>query len=412
MVMLLVCGAVGHADHEEEYMEWRNDNGKYILRWRRVEHGYEFNMTAQTTGWIAVGFSRTRKMAKTDMMIGSVDSSGATLGDFYAPLSDTPDFDAQQDGEVISSFESNGWTSISFFRLDNTEDQDEDEVISNCTHMLWGFGFKDLEPIPGGGYTFDVHLHENRHAVEFDFDVGSAEDQKEANQERLWKAIHGNMMIIAWVLLAVWSSMLPAYMKKTLDVWWFYAHIGMNIAILVLSLLATGLIFYMHQLEGESHVHNLHQLYGYTILLGVVVQSGLGVWSHVWWNPNREVVPLFPDKIHWWFGRVLIVVAWCNVILGLQKFGEKWNALSYTLLYLWFALVAAYVVIFEIYEERTKSESADLPVEPPQFKESYADDGGASVVVESYATQKKATFGLAVLSGLVVFFGMVISLEV
>lgn len=52
--------------------------GKFLLEWIADPKNTDvvFNITAATRGWVGIGFSKTGKMTKSDIVIGGVSDSG------------------------------------------------------------------------------------------------------------------------------------------------------------------------------------------------------------------------------------------------------------------------------------------------------------------------------------------------
>lgn len=63
-------------------------------------------------------------------------------------------------------------------------------------------------------------------------------------------------------------------------------------------------------------VGQAHGVIGWTILALGLSQSLLGILSDRLYNPNRTSIPL-QDRIHHWFGRMVVVLSWTNIPLGL-----------------------------------------------------------------------------------------------
>ena len=48
-----------------------------------------------------------------------------------------------------------------------------------------------------------------------------------------------------------------------------------------------------------------------------LIQPIIGYLADKLWNPQRKFIPIWPDKIHWWFGHVIIAMATASVITGM-----------------------------------------------------------------------------------------------
>jgi hypothetical protein len=104
-------------------------------------------ITANTTGWVAVGFSNDQLMTNTDMVTGGVNADGTLyLNDRFAINHGAPAIDATQNATPITqtSSESNGVTTLTFTRLLNTGDTTGDFNLTNGSYyLLWAYGSSD-----------------------------------------------------------------------------------------------------------------------------------------------------------------------------------------------------------------------------------------------------------------------------
>ena len=57
------------------------------------------------------------------------------------------------------------------------------------------------------------------------------------------------------------------------------------------------------------------------VVISTLIQIGLGFVSNALWTPDRKSIPWW-DKLHWWFGRLLFLLAIVNTYLGIREFHE------------------------------------------------------------------------------------------
>jgi len=103
---------------------------------------------AATTGWVAVGFSKTITMDSTDYVMGGYNSTSAsTYGSDYFFNSTGPGcpqcapvLDSANNLLTLSSSENNGVTTLNFSRLLKTDDSTGDYDLSIGSYALvWAF---------------------------------------------------------------------------------------------------------------------------------------------------------------------------------------------------------------------------------------------------------------------------------
>ncbi|KNC52249.1 uncharacterized protein AMSG_01078 [Thecamonas trahens ATCC 50062] len=133
---------------------------------------------------------------------------------------------------------------------------------------------------------------------------------------------HAWLMLIAWFVLVPMAILIARYAKDALGANWFRAHMALNLV----AVAATGAAFGMavwYSVEDFDGAHKVHKIIGLIILLATFVEPILGEVANVMWSPDREATPWFPDRIHWWFGRALVLLALVNCFLGMDS--KEWG---------------------------------------------------------------------------------------
>ena len=131
-------------------------------------------------------------------------------------------------------------------------------------------------------------------------------------------------MAVAWGGVFLCGAIIARYVPKS-RVSWFPAHwilqligVCMTIAALVLT------IVYLSQI-GMSHFstysvsRGAHQIVGIICIAFMAASFGLGIGSHVVYDKDRHGPPVFPDQIHWWIGRIGILLGIASVFLGIWE---------------------------------------------------------------------------------------------
>jgi hypothetical protein len=123
------------------------------VSWRIVGDVVSFVLSARTTGWVALGFSRDQRMANTDVVIGGADSNGAFVYDGFATTYAQPPVDAQQHISDFTAYHLNGVTTVLFSRKLSTGDSSQDFDLTEDLHWLFAYGgtFSGSDP-PSIGY--------------------------------------------------------------------------------------------------------------------------------------------------------------------------------------------------------------------------------------------------------------------
>ena len=125
-------------------------------------------MTAPTTGWLAVGFEPSMAMKDADMIIGYVADGEVFLSDDWGdgPTSHKPDTDlgGSDDVTIISGSEENGLTTITFSRpLVTGDGYDRDITPGGNSKVLLAYGREgadDFEGYHAWAETLDIVIAE------------------------------------------------------------------------------------------------------------------------------------------------------------------------------------------------------------------------------------------------------------
>lgn len=90
----------------------------FVFEWEVVGSDLNVQISAPTTGWVAIGFNPTRAMQDADMKFGFVTDAGVEVADHIGTSPITHDFDTAQGGRRdlsnVSGVEVDGRTTLSF----------------------------------------------------------------------------------------------------------------------------------------------------------------------------------------------------------------------------------------------------------------------------------------------------------
>ena len=119
------------------------------LHWRTDEDFLYVNVSAPTTGWVAVGFDPTNQMADADVIIGYVDNSGDVFirDDFgTSPTSHASDESLGGTDNIMDHYgmEEAGTTMLHFrIPLDSGDMYDKVLVPGNSYNVILAYGSAD-----------------------------------------------------------------------------------------------------------------------------------------------------------------------------------------------------------------------------------------------------------------------------
>ncbi|RDY14371.1 Cytochrome b561 and DOMON domain-containing protein, partial [Mucuna pruriens] len=304
-----------------------------------------------TIGWVGIGFSRDGMMVGSSAMVGWISKHGhAKIKQFYLrgrkqsevivdkgelPLNNVPAAVATNGAEIHLAFQ-----------LQMTTPFEKQPV-------LLAFGSK---------YPQNHHLskHEDRTAIVFDFssvNYTSTGSTGPASHELIqMRTNHGILGIMGWGLILPVGAIIARYFRHK-DPLWFYLHAVIQFVGFTFGL---GTVVLGLQLYSKMHVH-------------IPAHRGIGIFALVlsilqifafFLRPNKDSkIRKIWNWYHSWFGRLALIFAAINIVLGMQAAGagSDWK-IGYGFLV---GIVVVAAIVLEVLAYLKRSEMRSLP---PNFQ--------------------------------------------
>ena len=138
------------------------------------------------------------------------------------------------------------------------------------------------------------------------------------------RAVHGSLMFIAWIVLVPLGIIIARYFKN-IGHSWFLAH-SIILSLACLATIISGFVIFWGMWPSTTF-HNkrdkvalTHASIGVIILGLVFIQPILGLFANFYYDAKRLFIPIFPDKIHWIIGRILLILSIVNIGIGITIF--------------------------------------------------------------------------------------------
>jgi len=297
-------------------------------------------------GWHAAGASDDY-MTKTDFVIATFDNGPISVADYFStpedagyhkPLLDTdPTIKGYNNILHFSGNQTDTVTTFTFLRQLVTNDTNGDHPITNADMKVnWAHGSSN---------EFKYHGPNNRGQVIVNFISGAHGNSSSSSDTK--KFLHGSLMTISFGFCMAFGIFVSRFLKSFY--WWFPLHITTQVSSALLAL--SGFIVALVMVNG-IHFTTLHSWFGVTTLSLTIISISGGIASHLAFNVNRTVTPVWPDKIHWWIARLTIAFGWTTIFLGLRQFGA-----SPVFLVMFGLLIAIYLVIYFCVDFATRPNS-------------------------------------------------------
>jgi uncharacterized membrane protein len=128
--------------------------------------------------------------------------------------------------------------------------------------------------------------------------------------------IHGGMMFVAWFILPIVGIYIARFFRKRN---WFPVHLTMMILTLLLTV-SSFILIVLHRpyphFSSYDKLNNSHTKIGLTVFIGLIIQVILGSIAHTIRKTN---------VIHKLLGRLLVILALINVIIGMFVYSSFGN---------------------------------------------------------------------------------------
>lgn len=304
---LLVIGQSidGTIDQGEYPFSQSFDEGNYNLAWAVKGDVVYVAMSAETTGWVALGVDPITLMEDADIIFGWVDASGKShILDThsegpYGPHPPDEELGGTQDILAFAATEREGVTTIEFSRDRATPDKyDKDLLGEDGNIIIWAYGesdnYRDYHRISGFG------------------SIGVEEGNK-VRQGVGWLLIFHNISLGVAFLLIVLAMLVARYMKKKR--WWLKVHRTSMIIGVSLSLLGFISVEYILFSTSAVHLRIIHSWLGAVAMILLVCSP---IFGQLILKSKRERKPFFRSG-HRWLGRTAIVLTTVSIVYGLMQ---------------------------------------------------------------------------------------------
>lgn len=190
------------------------------------------------------------------------------------------------------------------------------------------------------------HRQNDKTPLEIDFSSGAV--KVPAPDAR--KIAHGALMFASWGVLLQFGSAFARYAKPLPNAMWFKVHRIVQIAGFVISI--AGFILAIVMTKGKHfNTTSGHAQVGLTVMILGIIQVALALFRP---NPAnlgqvKSIVRVIWEFLHWWMGRIALVLAVAAIFLGLQEinaprgFTIAWGILV--------GIAGALIVGFELYRK-------------------------------------------------------------
>ncbi|KAI9325794.1 hypothetical protein DFJ73DRAFT_868323 [Zopfochytrium polystomum] len=317
-------------------------NNQFCVHARRYSatETVTFCVQSTLTGWMGLGIGGSTMATSTIYVIYSNGSGGVTIserttvGNNEPVLSSSQNFVISQDPLTVPS-----WAIalpsarvVASFNRSTVPAKGNAVSTTGATSFIWAVS--QITPSDPASPSSRFTQHSDNGAFAMDLSaVGTVTAGVSQSLAVIWdvrtlRTVHGVCMFLAWGVFPPVAVLVARHFKARLGHTWYILHV----ALLLIGtglITALGLVFIELQVPSSStrligaSGADPHKPIG-TVVAFVLfpLQIVLGFISNALFSPDRPSIPWW-DRLHWWVGRAVMVLAVVEIYLGLRLFGAS-----------------------------------------------------------------------------------------
>jgi len=346
----------------------QGENSVYGQSMNCVDHGFCFKITRtaeslftfeleapDTIGWVAIGVGQSM-IGSYIMMAWPSTNGSAIISQRVAERYRVPSVTAQQSDLNLDVTES-GTKDGKFFAKFTREASVEGSAIESSGQMFVWALHTDQRPTddPSTPNIF-IHNAKGRYTLESspivtNGDTSNVETSGMSSFDKIIIA-HAVVMFIVWGIAVPGAIFIARFARNIIPKKWFKLHWGIQQFLASpLSLLGILLAF---SSGIKYNSYNSHHVLGSFVFGGFMSQLTLGWIHHKLYDPSRKYYPWW-TKLHWWWGRILTILAFIQIYLGLELYDVSHGVFVAYYLYIALLFISFAGLSYYLYRKR-KSE--------------------------------------------------------
>ncbi|KAJ3031222.1 UNVERIFIED_CONTAM: hypothetical protein HDU68_005828 [Siphonaria sp. JEL0065] len=194
--------------------------------------------------------------------------------------------------------------------------------LTSATFFIFAVG--DVPPASPSDSSSPIQQHSRFGSFSIDFSQATLTTGIAPIDRRLTLLlVHGACMFLAWAVVPPIAIFVARYLKKKWGHRWFLTHSALfvlgtgGLMVIALTAVEVQMAPGVTRFIGSSN----HGILGTVIALILYpLQCVLGWLSDKWFDQDRLAVPWW-DKLHWFVGRSVVLMAIVNIHLGIVEYG-------------------------------------------------------------------------------------------
>lgn len=309
---------------------------------------YTFELEAPATiGWVALGVGPSMIGSYIIMAWPSTNGS-AIISQRIAERYSVPRVTSQQSDLSLDSTSSgvkNGKFIAKFTRAVSVGGS---SIESSGQDFVWAL--QTEERPPDDASTRNIFIHNGKGRYTYVMDANAVGTSSLSRYDKYIMA-HGIIMFSVWGIIVPGAVFIVRFGRNIIPQKWFKLHWGIQ-QFLASPLTLVGLIS-AYAAGVRFHAANTHHFLGVVVFGGFIFQLSLGWIHHKLFDPSRKYYPWW-TKLHWWWGRILILLAFIQILLGLQQYNASHGAFVGYYIYVLFILSSYGGLSYYLYRKRKR----------------------------------------------------------
>ncbi|RHZ51959.1 hypothetical protein Glove_467g17 [Diversispora epigaea] len=232
------------------------------------------------------------------------------------------------DSNMTTTSNSDGKLEIHFKRLIKVTTN----TIPNKGDFIWAISDSPVDSSDPGA---TIKVHSKKDVISMNL----VEVETSSTLTRYDKLIiaHAIIMFTAWGIAVPGAIFIARFARNSLPKSWFHLHWSIQVFLTTPLVIVAGILSSL-AVKG-FRLDDPHKIIGSILFIGLFIQLTIGAIHHKLFDPNRQYVPWW-TRLHWWFGRILVVLSIFQIPLGLSLYGARMEFFYAYYIYIFILLIA------------------------------------------------------------------------
>jgi len=324
------------------------DHGFCFKITKTSESLYSFDLEApDNIGWVAIGVGPSM-IGSYIMMAWPSTNGSAIISQRIAERYRVPRVTPQQSDltlDVTESGTKNGKFIVKFTRPASVQGS---TIESSGQPFVWALQSEQRPPSDPSTLDISIHNAKGRYILE---SSGAGSPSNIMSDFDRFIVAHGVLMFFVWGIAVPTGIFIARFARNIIPKKWVKFHWGVQQ--FIASPLALIALIMSFAAGVRYNPANTHHFLGIVIFGGFIFQLALGWIHHKLYDPSRKYFAWW-TKLHWWWGRTLILLAFFQIYLGLDQYNVSYGVFVGYYIYVSLILTSYAGLSYYLYNKRRR----------------------------------------------------------